>query len=213
MILIVLSLSGCMQVSTFKEDDIDSLLYKLLKNDTSLVNKSADGYKYYLPNGVEVINSDNYNEKLYCNGNYYYLYVDIVSYYYDKSVDYEEDSSLFYSKKIEYNNKEGYLQITKEEEFYKIEFLYNYSKIEAYVSYDNLQQSIINMCYILNSMTFNDVVSYVEVGDVNEQFSEELYDFYTPKTEDKFIDYVKEYGEYEEDILDDSNNIGNEESE
>ena len=38
-----------------------------------------------------------YNEKLYSNGNYYYLYVDINSYYYKKDFTYEENKESLMS--------------------------------------------------------------------------------------------------------------------
>lgn len=212
MILIIISLSGCMQVTEFKVSDIDILINRLLKDKTSLINTSAKGYKYYLPTGVELVDSQDYNEKLYSNGDYYYLYVDLASYYYNEIFSYEEDSSLFYSKKLNYN-KSGYLEIKKvDEEFYQIQFYYNYSKIEAYVAEYNLKEALINMCYILNSIKFNNSVSSVAIGDVNEQFDEENFTFYTPKKEGTFIEYITEYGNYNDETEDDGSNIGNEEN-
>jgi len=211
-LVILISLSGCMSVSTFKQSDIDLLLNKLLKTKTSLVNTSSSGYKYYLPLGVELLDSNNYNDKLYSNGDYYYLYVDLVSYYYDVIENFEENPFLYYSKAINYNNKKGYLNITDNNDgTYKVEFVYNYSKIEAYIKQDNLKNAIINMSYILNSVKFNDSTSSVEVGDINEKFSEDSFDFLKPRKEGNFIDYKKQYGEYEEKTTD--SNIGKEESE
>ncbi len=211
-LVILISLSGCMSVSTFKQSDIDLLLNKLLKTKTSLVNTSSSGYKYYLPLGVELLDSNNYNDKLYSNGDYYYLYVDLVSYYYDVIENFEENPFLYYSKAINYNNKKGYLNINDNNDgTYKVEFVYNYSKIEAYIKQDNLKNAIINMSYILNSVEFNDSTSSVEVGDINEKFSEDSFDFLKPRKEGNFIDYKNQYGEYEEKTTD--SNIGKEESE
>ena len=53
--------------------------------------------------------------------------------------------------------------------------------------------------------------SSVEVGDINEKFSEDSFDFLKPRKEGNFIDYKKQYGEYEEKTTD--SNIGKEESE
>lgn len=211
-LVILVSLSGCMSVSTFNQGDIDLLLNKLLKTKTSLVNTSSSGYKYYLPLGVELLDSNNYNDKLYSNGDYYYLYVDLVSYYYDAIENFEENTFLYYSKAINYNNKKGYLNISDNNDgLYKVEFVYNYSKIEAYIKKDNLKNAIINMSYILNSIEFNNSTSSVEVGDINEKFSEDSFDFLKPRKEGNFIDYKNQYGEYEEKTTD--SNIGKEESE
>ena len=91
------------------------------------------GYKYYVPRGVTYIDSSGSNDKLYSNGVYYYLYLDEISYYYQTALDYEEDDSKYYSRKIDNNGKLGYLEITKQDDLYLIEFVYNYARIEALV--------------------------------------------------------------------------------
>lgn len=212
LLMFVFLLTGCTTNTSVKDRDIDEIIDTMLKTDTSLVNNASNGYKYYLPNGVKVIESNNYNEKLYYNGNYYYLYVDVVSYYYKTEVSYEEDDSLYFSKKISYNNKDGYLEIEKIDNVYRVRYVYNYSKIESYVDDENLKQTIINMSYILNSIKFNDSITELVVSDKKDSLKEEVYDFYTPRNKDNFIDYINQYDEYEEETIDD-NNIGKEESE
>lgn len=209
-LFIIIFLSGCMKVSEFKSIDVDNVLNRLLKEKTSLVNNSSKGYKYYLPLGVELINSNDYNEELYSHGDYYYLYIDLVNYYYNEDIEYSTKDNLFYSKPINYNNISGYLEIEELTDSYKIEFLYNHSKIESFVRKENLKRAIINMCYILNSIKFNKNLSSLEIGDINEQFNEEVFGFYTPKKIGNFVEYIEEYGNYEEPT-DGSGNIGNEE--
>ena len=151
-IILVLSLfvlTGCSSSVDIK--NIDSILETFLNKSTSLVNNYSNGYKYYLPSGVRVINSDNYNEKLYYNGYYYYLFVDVASYYYKTDVNYNIDSNLYYSNTLEYNGIKGYAEIEELDDLYRVKVYYNYSSIETYVDYDNLGQSMINICYILNS--------------------------------------------------------------
>ena len=207
LIICLFVLTGCNKEKVLL-NDFDSILDTFLKNNTSLVNNYSKGYKYYLPSGVRVIDSNNYNEKLYYNGNYYYLFVDVVSYYYDMNLDYSFDSNKYYSKELNYNGKEGYVEITQEEDLYKVEFYYNYAKIEAYVDYDILGQTLINICYILNSVKFNDSVTKATIGDSDDKLTEETFDFYTPRKEGNFIDYINKYDEYKE--VTDENNIGNE---
>lgn len=214
LLLLVITLTGCMTTKSFESDDIDKLIIKYLKVDTYLVNTSSNGYKYYMPNGVRVIDSNDYNEKLYYKGYNYYMYVDAVSYYYKTDVEYVENNSLYYSKKLNYNDKSGYLEIEKLEELYKVDFVYNYSKIETYVDYNNLKQTLINICYILNSIKFNDPITESTVGEEKKNLTEESYDFYTPRNEGHFIDYINKYDGYQSDTEDTTdNNIGNEESE
>lgn len=66
------------------------------------------------------------------------------------------------------------------------------------------------MCYILNSIKFNDVIVKLTVGDDDTLLSEETFDFYTPRKEGNFIDYINKYDQYKEKK---ENGLGNEESE
>lgn len=208
LILCLFVLTGCN--STIDINNYDSIFETFLEQPTSLVNNYSKGYKYYLPSGVKVISSDNYNEKLYYNGYYYYLFVDVVSYYYNTPIDYTINSSLYYSKQLEYNGKKGYAEIEEISDLYKVKVkvYYNYASIETYVDSDNLGQSLINICYILNSIKFNDAVTKVTIGEDDTKLNEETFDFYTPRKEGNFIDYINKYDEYEE--VTDENNIGNE---
>ena len=118
-------LTGCnimgISVVRIKTDNIDNILNVVLSKDNDLYNKTGKGYKYYKPMGVLSIDTNEFNEKLYSNGNYYYLYVDINAYYYKKEVDYVENKDLYYSRKFEFNGKDGYLQITNKDDKYFIE--------------------------------------------------------------------------------------------
>ena len=149
-----------------------------------------------------------YNEVLDYNGYKYYLYVDVVGYYYKKEVDFVKNDNIYYSKYLDYNNKKGYINIEKVNDLYKVEMYYNYAKIEAYVDYDNLSKTIINMCYITNSLVFNNSVTNLELNNSDDKLKEEKFDFYTPKKEGNFIDYINKYDDYK--VKSDENNIGNE---
>ena len=67
---------------------------------------------------------------------------------------------------------------------------------------------LINICCILNSVKFNDAVTNATIGDSDAILDEETFDFYTPRKEGNFIDYINKYDEYHE--VNDENNIGNE---
>ena len=108
LLLFILTLCGCEYKSKYNEMDINKLFDTFLANNTNLANHSTNGYKYYLPRGVKVVKSKEYNEELYSNGNYYYLYIDAVGYFYKNNIDYELDDSLYFSKSFDYNNKTGY---------------------------------------------------------------------------------------------------------
>ena len=199
-------LTGC--DNNIDINNIDSIFDTFLTKTTSLVNNYQEGYKYYLPNGVKVVNSSNYNDKLSYNGYYYYLFVDVVSYYYKTNVEYTVNRDIYYSKVLEYNGINGYAEIEKVNDLYRVKVYYNYSYIETFVSYDDLGQTMVNICYILNSIRFNDAVTEVVVGNKDNNLNEITFDFYTPRKEGNFIDYINKYDEYKE--LNDENNIGNE---
>jgi len=209
LLLLLFVVTGC-DKSYINKEDYNSIFDTFLSNSTSLVNKYSTGYKYYLPSGIRVIKSGDYNEELYYNGYRYYMYLDIVSYYYKNDIEYTIDNSLFYSKELDYNGIKGYVKIVKDDDLYKIEMYYNYAKIETYVDKDNLGQTLINMCYILNSIKYNDSIIELYVGSEETKLNEEVYDFYTPRKEGNFINYINQFDDYEDYEEVNENNIGNE---
>lgn len=206
LLISILLLTGC--YNDIVSDDTNTILNTFLGKNTKLVNTYSEGYKYYLPNEIKVDVKKDYNEVLDYNGYKYYLYVDVVGYYYKKEVDFVKNDNIYYSKYLDYNNKKGYINIEKVNDLYKVEMYYNYAKIEAYVDYDNLSKTIINMCYITNSLVFNNSVTNLELNNSDDKLKEEKFDFYTPKKEGNFIDYINKYDDYK--VKSDENNIGNE---
>lgn len=150
-------ITGC-SVVRIDTSSIDNIISVVLTKDNKLFNQVGQGYKYYLPGGVTYIDSDEFNDVLYSNGVYYYLYVDAVNYYYQTDVSYKEDRTLYYSKYIRPNNKfkyYGYLEIREENDEYYIEFVYNYAKIEAIAPKSELNNVILNSSYILSTIKYN----------------------------------------------------------
>ena len=195
LVIIMLSvflLTGC-TVVRIATDKIDTIINVILSKDNDLYNTIGKGYKYYKPRGVSSIDVSEYNEKLYSKGNYYYLYVDINNYYYKKEFTYEENENSYYSKYIDINDKTGYLEINKQESgLYLIEFLYNYSKIEALVEEKDINEAVLNASYILSTIKYNaDVIKLM----LNEDYftnQEEKYNIFTPKVESS--DFLKYEG-------------------
>ena len=71
---------GC-TIQNISDSDIDKNLDVILNKNIKNSNKEAIGYQYYLPSYISTRNVKDFNQELYSNGNIYYLYVDIVSYY------------------------------------------------------------------------------------------------------------------------------------
>ena len=186
-IVMILLLTGC-TVVRINTNSIDTIVDVLLSKDNNLYNRVGRGYKYYIPRGVTYIDTDETNDKLYSKGNYYYLYVDVTSYYQKISNDYKENSDAYYSRKISKEDgfkSDGYLEITEKDGLYYIEFLYNYSKIETVVSKNELKNAVLNSVYILSTIQFNDDV--IELMNDEEKLNnrEEKYEiFKNQKDED-----------------------------
>lgn len=181
-LLLIFLVTGC-SVVRIDTINIDNIVNVVLSKDNTLYNTVGKGYKYYKPRGVTYIDTNEYNEKLYSNGNYYYLYVDINSYYYKKEFSYEENKNAYYSRLIDINDKLGYLEINEYNNKFLIEFMYNYAKIEALVEEDEINDVVLNASYILSTIKFNSKVIKIMLNDNYFINKEERYDLFTPKKE------------------------------
>lgn len=181
MLLSVILFTGC-TVVRIDTTNIDTIVEVVLSKDNHLYNRVGKGYKYYVPRGVTYIDTTELNDKLYSNGNYYYLYIDAVSYYHKVDISYEEDDSLYYSKEIDIQGKQGYLEIQEQENgMYVIEFVYNYAKIEAMVSEEDINEVVLNASYILSTVQFNNDVIKLMLNETYFTNKEETYDIFEDK--------------------------------
>lgn len=195
-ILIMLSivlLTGC-TVVRIDTANIDNTINVILSKDNKLYNQVGKGYKYYIPRGVTYIDTNELNEKLYSNGTYYYLYIDVVSYYHNTKSNYKVNKDAYYSRKININGKNGYLEINKLENKYLIEFMYNYSKIEALVDKEDINETVLNASYILSTVKFNHNVVKLMLNENYFINKEEKYDIFdtSKKKNSNFLHYDKE---------------------
>ena len=203
--MVVVLTTGC---SVYKLDNtnISKNIKVLLSHNSNLHNVNYDGYRYYLPKGVSFVNKDSYNALLKdMNNNTYYMYVDVISYYHKKENDYEISESSHYSQRLDYNKKTGYVQIDEVDDKYFIQFVYNYVKIETYVSKKELTDSITNICYILRSVKFNDSVIESLIGENALDYQEEDFSlFKADSSKESYMEVIKrneseEYNKYLED--------------
>lgn len=173
-------ITGCTAVR-INTKSIDNILSVVLSKDNKLYNRVGKGYKYYVPRGVTYMDTNDLNDKLYSNGNYYYLYIDAVSYYNKTEIDYEENPESYYSKKID-GKKQGYLEINQIGDKYSIEFFYNYSKIEAVVEKKDIEEVVLNSSYILSTVKFNDNIIELMLKEDYFTNKEEKYEKFTAHT-------------------------------
>lgn len=171
--IVVLFLSGC-TVKKLDNTDLGKNIKILLSDDVKLYNVFFDGYKYYVPKGLQILKKDEYNAVfLDKSGNKYYLYIDAISYYHKTENTYMVDDNIHYSNKLDYNDKTGYINIEKIDGKFYIQFMFNYAKMEAYVSEEDLTTVVNNMCYVLRTMEFNDKVLESLIGENVLSYQEE----------------------------------------
>ncbi len=178
-LLLAILMTGC-SVVRMDTSSIDNTLNVVLSKNNNLYNRIGKGYKYYIPRGVTYMDTDDLNNKLYSNGIYYYLYIDAVSYFHHIKVDYKENKDAYYSKKIT-GKKQGYLEINKRKDKYQIEFVYNYSKIEALVNKKDIETVVLNASYILSTVKFNDNIIKLMLNEDYFINKEETYDIFASK--------------------------------
>ncbi|MBR1717908.1 MAG: hypothetical protein IJ715_01400 [Bacilli bacterium] len=181
--------TGC-TVVRIDTSSIDNITSVILSKDNKLYNRIGKGYKYYRPRGVSYIDTNELNDVLYSNGNYYYLYIDAVGYYHKTKLDYKENKKLYYSKKIN-DKKEGYLEIKKKDKKYLITFDYNYAKIEALVKKKDINKVVLDASYILSTVKFNDNIIALMLDEEYFTNKEEQYTKFKVKKENKenFLKY------------------------
>lgn len=200
MFTILILVSGCASQNLSK-DDISKTIEETLNYKVQGSNHYFNGYKYYIPRGFSLENKKGNNHILLANGEYYYLYIDVVSYFHREKIETTFDSGLYFSEKISYNGIDGYIKIKDlNEDSYYIEIVYNYSKIEAKVKKENVLSAVQNSIRILASVEYNDIILDTLIGDKTLDYQEEIYNFFESKREDgNFLDYIEEYDVYDKD--------------
>jgi hypothetical protein len=193
--IVVLFLSGC---SAYRLDstDLGNNIKVLLSEKVDIYNIYFDGYKYYVPKGIKLVNKDEYNATFRDKSdNKYYLYVDAISYYHKTENTYMVDEKIHYSNKLEYNGKTGYINIEKIDKKYFVQFMFNYAKMEAYVPEEDLTTVVNNMCFVLRTVKFNDDVLESLIGDNVLSYQEENFTLFdTESSNEDFLEVVQDGG-------------------
>lgn len=208
--IVTILVTGC-SINKLDNNDIGKNIKTIMSHNNRLYNVYYEGYKYYLPKGIGFLDKDDYNAILKDKkNNKYYLYVDVISYYHEIENDYEVNEDSYYSKTIDYKNKTGYIQIDEVDDKYFIQFVYNYAKMEAYVDEKDLVDVVTNMCLILRSISYNDVVLGSLIGENKINYKEEDYTlFKADSSKESFMDVVKkeETDKYKKDLEDEKINL------
>lgn len=194
-VMLILTLTGCMKI----EDDIKTLTDKVISSNIKS-NKVSNSYKYYLPLGATTLSDYEFNQTLRYKNNNIYLYVDIVSYYYKNKLNYKEDNNYnYYYDELHTDKKDGFIGINKENNYYFVKIVYNYSKIEFYSTEESLEEMVVTALTIANSIDYNDLIIKNLVGENSNSSKEIMYELDKPEnTESKFSQYLEEYVTEEE---------------
>ena len=203
LIITIVLCTGC-SISKVDTSSINNIVSSILYSDNKLHNVYMEGYKFYLPKNMKIVDKQDYNIKIRENDNNYFLYIDTVAYYFKTGNKFVSDVNHFYSEKIDYNDKIGFIDITDEDDSYFIVVMYNYAKIEALVPKEDLNNALISISSILSSIKYNDETIGINVKSSGSIGQEEVFDIFTSKKEnDNFLTYKEEYGTYSGTIIND----------
>ncbi|MCQ2979159.1 MAG: hypothetical protein MJ245_05115 [Clostridia bacterium] len=198
LLFIIILTTGC-SINKVENNSVQEILESILYKNNKLENTYMDGYKLYLPRGTNIINKNDYNLVIKDSVNTYYLYIDTIAYYYQTDNAFEINKEHFYSQKFINNDISGYIDIEELENEYFVVIMYNYAKIEAYVTKRNFNDSLTNMSYILSTIKFNDNVIKLHTDRDKGITKSEKFDIYSSKKEvDNWLIYDEQYGTYKE---------------
>ena len=200
MLATVLLLCGCSKIN---DKNYDELINSVVASNYKIENTYRTGYKYYTPTNMDILSTLDYNETLADDNYKYYFYVDVVSYYNRVIEGYNEDTKAVYSKKINYEDKYGYIEINKwKNGKYLLEIMYNYAKIEVIVDKSDLEVAFANSMIILSSVKYNnDILTNLVGENVLTSKEIEFNIFETKKTESNFLE-VEANNDYKEETND-----------
>ncbi len=204
LILLVFIVTGC---TTYRVDKLtyEKLVDAIIYDKTPKVNTALQGFKFYLPRDSKIISSSESNAVLYSGGTKYYLYIDLISYYNKTNNDYNLtlEGERIFTKKIEYQDKEGYIIITKQEKNYFLEIMHNYGKIEVITDEDNIKLALTKSLILLSSIDYNDKVIESLIGVNSLNYKEETYNLLSPnENRTDFLDYAEEYEDVDNELPD-----------
>ena len=191
LVILTLSLTGCTAVR-IDTKDIDNIVDVVLSKDNKLYNHIGKGYKYYIPRGMTYIDTNEFNDKIYSDGKYYYLYIDAISYYYQKETKYEKNQKSVYFKEIKVADKKGYIDIIEQDGKYLVEFMYNYARIESLVNKEDINDVILNSSYILSTVKFNNNVIKILLDEDYFKYKVEKFELFEKEEKNEnFLEYTE----------------------
>lgn len=186
--ILIFLVSGC---TSIKSRNLNELVIDMVSSNVKTTNVNRNGYRFYLPKGINIRESKGFNEILDDVFYEYYLYVDVVEYHNQTEFSYKTNNNAYYSRSLENNGKKGYIEINNyKNNQYLIEIMYNYAKIEVIVEKRDIKKSVANAISILSSIEYNKSILSNLMGENVLQFKEqELNIFETKKPNNDLLIY------------------------
>ena len=192
-VLFLFILCGC-KGENINNLSVEEIINSSIENPVNITNTNAIGYKYYLPNDFTLTKDDGYNNMLLSDNTYYYLNIDVISYYYNQviSTEHKLDDYLYYE--FGTNETKGFLRITKSKSKFLVELCYNYAIIEAEVENYNIRYAVSRGMSILTSIKYNDLVIDKYISDGNSDGIDSAYNIPGPavKKDKNVLEYIEE---------------------
>ncbi len=194
--MIMILLTGCTNIFN---SSIDTIINEALNSRVNTTNVNRKGYSYYLPRGLVVYRTREFNEVLSDQKYLYYLYVDVVSYNDKIEFSYTANNDAYYSTGLLNQEKNGYVEINNyENDQYLIEIMYNYAKIEVIAYESDIKEVVAYAMSILSSITYNDSVIINYLGDDVFESFEEDYDIFEIVGSDNYLEFADDIEETDE---------------
>ena len=205
-ILIIMSflLIGCTS-NNINKLTLEEIIDSSLENENSYVNINNKGYKYNLPDEFILYEDNDYVQTLMSKNNFYFLNIDVVSYYYKNNMIQERNLKDYEYYEFGNDDKSGYMRITRNDSKFLVELCYNYAIIEVEVEESELRYAVSRGISILNSIEYNDLVigNYIEDNDIENR--ETVYNIPEPENKDdneNVLEFIEEFEVENSDDLD-----------
>ena len=200
-IICIFMLFGCTSTN-INSLSLKEVIEQTISNKAeTLYNTNRKGYKYYLPTEFSVLKDEDFVQELLSHNNKYYLNIDIVSYYYKNSIKSEHEHDDYEYFTFDNNDKDGYLRIKKNSDYFFVELCYNYAIIEVEVEEDELRYAVSRAITLLNSIKYNDLIIEKYITDNDLDSSETVYKVPEPKNKNEgknILQYIEEYEKEDE---------------
>lgn len=191
---IILSLVGCTKKPVFNDEQINTKEIQKILGTKSKMKPNAihKGYKFYLPQGMKIVNKVDNTLTIKDHENSMYLFINLVAYYHKSELEHVEKA--YFYETFNYQNKPAALLINKLDKGYLYKITYNYATVEGWAD-DKLYTYLNKASIILNSIEYNDsVIDNMFKGNKNSAvrynpfYKKEDENYLTVEDEEKELD-------------------------